>query len=59
MATTNADQAMVEKFFTIRKTVIEMLLDRGYLVSDNEVKLEYNEFAQKLEQAQYKYVIQA
>jgi hypothetical protein len=55
MATTNPDQALVEKFFTIRKTVIEMLLDRGYLVSENEVKLEFGEFAQKLEAAGYKY----
>jgi len=48
---------MVEKFFTIRRTVIEMLLDRGYLVSESEIKLEFAEFQQKLEAAQYKYVI--
>lgn len=59
MATSNADQALVEKYFTIRKTVIEMLLDRGYLVSENEVKLEFAEFAQKLEGANYKCVIEA
>jgi hypothetical protein len=54
-ATGSGDLAMVEKFFTIRKTVIEMLLDRGYLVSENEVKLDFNEFQQKLETAAYKY----
>lgn len=57
MASSGVDQAMVEKFFTIRRTVIEMLLDRGYLVSESEIKLEFAEFQQKLEAAQYKYVI--
>lgn len=53
----SADQALVEKFFTIRRTVIEMLLDRGYLVSENELKLDFAEFQAKLESAQYKYAI--
>lgn len=55
MASSVPDTATVEKFFTIRKTVIEMLLDRGYLVSENEIKLEFNDFHAKLEQMQYKY----
>lgn len=56
MAANAPDTATVEKFFTIRKTVIEMLLDRGYLVSENEIKLEYGDFVAKLESTGYKYV---
>lgn len=59
MASSGVDQAMVEKFYTIRRTVIEMLLDRGYLVSETEIKLEFADFQQKLEAAQYKCVVEA
>lgn len=53
----SADLVMVEKFFTIRKTVIEMLLDRGYLVSDSEVKLDFAGFHSNLERHGFKYVV--
>lgn len=59
MSTAAPDIATVEKYFTIRKTVIEMLLDRGYLVAEQEIKLDFTEFHTKLESAQYKYATEA
>lgn len=55
MSNSAPDIATVEKYFTIRKTVIEMLLDRGYLVAEQEIKLDFNDFHAKLESAGYKY----
>ena len=58
-STAPPDPATIEKYFTIRKTVIEMLLDRGFLVAEAEIKLTFDEFKAKLEGVHYKYVAMA
>lgn len=37
----------LSRFFRIRKTVMEMLSDRGYVVGDFEINMSKNEFLQK------------
>lgn len=37
----------VTRLYRIRKTVMEMLQDRGYFVTDKEIQMEKREFIQK------------
>ena len=50
------DNAFLERFWTIRKTVFEMLLDRGYLVAESELKMEFLEWSEKLTANNFKCV---
>ena len=42
-----ADEQMLSKLYRIRRTAVEMLRDREYLVTDSEIKMSKIEFINK------------